>query len=44
MEDDIEGPVKPVFNAPMGAHGSGEAFGIELGRGEIIASLMLETA
>src|SRR5690606_33332053 len=42
MEDDIEDPVKPVFDAPMGAYGSGEAFGIELSRGEIITSLLLE--
>lgn len=31
VEDDIEDPVQPVLNAPMGVHGGGEGLGIEPG-------------
>ena len=39
-EDDIEHPMEPVFDAPMGAHRLGEGCGIELGRAEIVAAFV----
>lgn len=41
MQDDIEHPVEPVLDAPMGANGLRERLWIELGRREIIAPFSL---
>src|SRR3982750_2015925 len=38
VEDDVHDPVPAIFYAPVGAHGSGELFGREGGRGQVIAA------
>ena len=42
VEDNVEDPVEPVFDAPMGAHGQGENLGIKLGGAEIVTPLASE--
>ncbi|SEF03348.1 hypothetical protein SAMN05519104_7960 [Rhizobiales bacterium GAS188] len=39
VEDDVENPVQPVLDAPMGADRGRERFGIELRRSQIISPL-----
>lgn len=38
VEDDVENPVEAVFDAPVGANGSGELSGGQHRRREVIAS------
>ena len=44
MEDDIEHPVQPVFDPPVGSFGMREGLGFELCRREIVAPLALASA
>jgi hypothetical protein len=44
MEDDIEHPVQPVFDPPVGSFGMREGLGFELCRREIAAPLALASA
>src|SRR3546814_20182200 len=40
VEDDVEHPVQPVLDAPMGTHGGGEGVGVEAGGGDVVALLV----
>ncbi len=44
MEDDIEHPVQPVFDPPVGSYGMREGLGFELCRRKIVAPLALASA
>jgi hypothetical protein len=44
VKDDVEDPMQAVLDTPVGAHGGGEGFGIELGSRQIVASFVLDSA
>ena len=44
VEDDIENPMEPVFDAPVVADGLGEGLGVEFCRGYVVASFRLNLA
>ena len=37
-ENDVQDPMQPVLDLPMGAHGVGKAGGVAFGRGQIVAA------
>ena len=39
VEDDVENPMQAILDPPMGAHGGGEGFWVEHGRGQVKAPL-----
>lgn len=41
MEDNVENPVQSVFDAPVGADGISEGFGVEFGGRKIVTPLVL---